>query len=121
MIFILAVDHVRFGGRQHVDVARPQAEYEGSSHRGLRRGRTELDSLASRFGSGRWCSHWSEAACFLTEIRFNLIPIDVAIGQGRVDFGRADCRRTRYARRYAKDTVVWASMSCTPVTRPARG
>jgi hypothetical protein len=32
MIFILAVDHVRFGGRQQVDVARPQAEYQGSSH-----------------------------------------------------------------------------------------
>jgi hypothetical protein len=33
MIFILAVDHVRFGSRRHVDVARPQAEHEGSSHR----------------------------------------------------------------------------------------
>ncbi len=91
MTFILTVDHVRVGSGQHVDVARPQAEYEGSSHGVFIKIEPDL-------------AHWLFALVpelslpvvrgggFMSEIGFNLVPIDVIVRQGGVDLGQRQVR-----------------------------
>ena len=91
MIFILAIDHVRFGSRQHVDAARPQAKHEGSSHGDFVEIEPKLTHRRVRLGP-EIVFPVERGGLLLTEIRLDLIPVDVIIGQGRVDLGQAQVR-----------------------------
>src|SRR6266852_2652791 len=58
MVFILTVDHVCFGGCQHVDVAHTQAEYEGSWHSVLVQVEPHLAHWRVALDPS-YCSHWN--------------------------------------------------------------